>query len=177
MFYLTMNEQQYSVSILYYYSYSLFRRILDIRQVAALNFSTFWWWFAYVHISVFCCTCVAYVCAYAREKVMFQVYGGESESISDQYRFLFCFQPFIKHTAFRRMTASMLAFLVFYHVTLQHIQFPAEMAKATLHRSRRLFKSTGNMLRLLNVVLLGDDEFSYILDISPFLPFRFQVKY
>ena len=61
---------------------------------------------------VCCCTCVAYVCAYVREKVMFEVYGGESESMSDQHRFFFCFQPFIKNIAFRRMTASMLAFRV-----------------------------------------------------------------
>ena len=33
--------------------------------------------------------CVAYVCAYVREKVMFEVYGGESESMSDQWKFLF----------------------------------------------------------------------------------------
>ena len=44
---------------------------------------------------------------------MFEVYGGESESMSDQYRILYFFQPFIKHIAFRRMTASMLAFLLF----------------------------------------------------------------
>ena len=30
---------------------------------------------------------VVYVCAYVREKVMFEVYGGESESMSDQYGF------------------------------------------------------------------------------------------
>ena len=40
-----------------------------------------------LHMCVFCCTCVAYVCAYVSEKVMFEVYGGESESMSDQYRF------------------------------------------------------------------------------------------
>ena len=38
-------------------------------------------------MGVCCCTCVAYVCAYVREKVMFEVYGCESESMSDQYRF------------------------------------------------------------------------------------------
>ena len=65
-----------------------------------------------MHMCVCCCMCVAYVCAYVREKVMFEVYGGESESMSDQYRI--CFWPFIKHIAFRRMTASMLAFLVFF---------------------------------------------------------------
>ena len=54
------------------------QEILDIRQVLALNFSTFWWWVAYVHMCVCCCTCVAYVCAYVREKVMFEVHGGES---------------------------------------------------------------------------------------------------
>ena len=59
----------------------------DIRQVAALNFVIFWWWVAYVHMCVCCCTCVAYVRAYVREKVMFEVYGGES--MSEQYRFFF----------------------------------------------------------------------------------------
>ena len=59
--------------------------------MAALNFATFWWWIAYVHMCVCCCTCVAYVCAYVREKVMFEVYGGESESMSDQYRIVFLF--------------------------------------------------------------------------------------
>ena len=44
-----------------------------------------------LHMCACCCKCVAYVCAYVREKVMFEVYGGESESMSDQYRFLFCF--------------------------------------------------------------------------------------
>ena len=65
--------------------------ILDIRQVAALNVSTFLWWFAYVHMCVCCCACVANVCAYVREKVMFEVYGGESESMSDQWKFFFVF--------------------------------------------------------------------------------------
>ena len=59
-----------------------------------------------------CCMCVVYVCAYVREKVMFEVYGGESQSMSDQMDVFFCCQPFIKNIAFRRMTASMLAFLV-----------------------------------------------------------------
>ena len=67
------------------------QEILDIRQVAALNFFTFWWWVAYVHMCVCCCTCVAYVCAYVREKVTFEVYGGESEGMSDQYGRFFCF--------------------------------------------------------------------------------------
>ena len=45
-----------------------------------------------MHMSVYCCTCVAYVCAYVvREKVMFEVYSGESESMSDQYGSFFCF--------------------------------------------------------------------------------------
>ena len=61
------------------------QEMLDIRQVAALNFATFWWWVAYVHMCACCCTCVVYVCAYVREKVMFEMYGGESESMSDQY--------------------------------------------------------------------------------------------
>ena len=34
---------------------------------------------------------MAYVCAYVREKFMFEVYGGESESMSDQYRIFFVF--------------------------------------------------------------------------------------
>ena len=63
----------------------------DIRQVAALNFATFWWWVAYVHVCVCCCTCVAYVCAYMRENLMFEVYGGESKSMSDQYGRFFLF--------------------------------------------------------------------------------------
>ena len=42
-----------------------------------------------MHMCVCCCTCVAYVCAYVREKVMFEVYGGESESMSDPYRIFF----------------------------------------------------------------------------------------
>ena len=56
--------------------------------MAALNVSTFG---GGLHMCVCCCTCVAYVCAYVREKIMFEVYGGESESMSEQYRFLFCF--------------------------------------------------------------------------------------
>ena len=32
-----------------------------------------------------------YVCAYVREKVMFEVYSGESESMSDQWKFFFVF--------------------------------------------------------------------------------------
>ena len=67
------------------------QEILDIRQVAALNFATFWWWVAYVHMCVCRCTCVVYVCAYVREKVMFEVYGGESESMSDQWKFFLDF--------------------------------------------------------------------------------------
>ena len=38
-----------------------------------------------LHMCICCCTCVAYVCVFVREKVMFQVYGGESESMSNQY--------------------------------------------------------------------------------------------
>ena len=34
---------------------------------------------------------MAYVCAYVREKVTFEVYGGESESMSDQCRIFFVF--------------------------------------------------------------------------------------
>ena len=58
------------------------QEILDIRQVAALNFATFLWCGAYVRMLLYG---VAYVCAYVREKIMFEVYGGESESMSDQY--------------------------------------------------------------------------------------------
>ena len=65
------------------------QEILDIRQVTALNFSTFWGWVAYVHMCVCCCTCMAYVCAYVRENVIFEVYGGECESISNQYASFF----------------------------------------------------------------------------------------
>ena len=53
--------------------------------MAALNFAIFFG--GGLHMCVCCCTCVAYVCAYVRENVMFEVYGGESESMSDQYRF------------------------------------------------------------------------------------------
>ena len=38
-----------------------------------------------MHICVCCSTRLAYVCAYVREKVMFEMCGGESESMSDQY--------------------------------------------------------------------------------------------
>ena len=40
-----------------------------------------------LHMCICSCTCVAYVSAYVREKVMFEVYGSESKSMSDQYRF------------------------------------------------------------------------------------------
>ena len=63
---------------------------LDIRQVAALLLPLFG---CGLHMCisayVLCCTCVAYVCAYVREKVMFEVYGSESESMSEQYGFFF----------------------------------------------------------------------------------------
>ena len=77
------------------------QEILDIRQLAALNFAIFWWWVAYVHMCVCCCTCVAYVCAYVREKVMFEVYGGESESTSVcmEVFFLFSYLSSILHFA------------------------------------------------------------------------------
>ena len=48
---------------------------------------------------VCCCMCVAYICAYVREKVMFEVYGGESESISDQYGSFFLAIKHIFHFA------------------------------------------------------------------------------
>ena len=38
-----------------------------------------------MHMRVCCCTCVAYVCGHVREKVIFEVYGGES--MSDQWKF------------------------------------------------------------------------------------------
>ena len=80
----------------------------NIRQVAAgtkreysdKKYSTFASWQHLIlplfdgglHMCVCCCTCVAYVCAYVREKVMFEVYGGESGSMSDQYGiYIFCF--------------------------------------------------------------------------------------
>ena len=52
-----------------------------------------------LHMCIRCCMCVVYVCAYVREKVMFEVYGSESESMSDQYGiFLFlviyCISPY-----------------------------------------------------------------------------------
>ena len=59
----------------------------------------FWWWVAYVHMCVCCCTCVAYVCAYVRKKVMFEVYGSESESMSDQCKFCFSHLLSIFHFA------------------------------------------------------------------------------
>ena len=37
-----------------------------------------------------CFICVVYVCAYVSEKVMFEVYSGESEIMSDQYGNVFC---------------------------------------------------------------------------------------
>ena len=40
-----------------------------------------------MHMCICCCMCMVYVCTYVREKVMFEVYGGESESMSDQYGF------------------------------------------------------------------------------------------
>ena len=46
-----------------------------------------------MHMCVCCCTCVAYVCAYVRENVMFEVYGGES--MSDQYGRFFVFSHFL----------------------------------------------------------------------------------
>ena len=66
-----------------------------------------------LHMCICCCMYAVYVCAYVRVKVMFEVCGSESESMSDQYGILLCLQPFIKHIAFRRMTASMLTFLIY----------------------------------------------------------------
>ena len=40
-----------------------------------------------LHMCICCYMCVVYVCAYVREKVMFEVYGSESESMNDQYGF------------------------------------------------------------------------------------------
>ena len=63
--------------------------MLDICQVAALNFATFWRWVAYVHM------CVCYVHVWLMfvhmcvKRSWFEVHGGESESMSDQYHF-FC---------------------------------------------------------------------------------------
>ena len=61
-----------------------------------------------MHMCVCCYTCVAYVCASVREKVMFEVYDVESESMSDQYRILFVFSHLFSILHF----ASMLVFLV-----------------------------------------------------------------
>ena len=44
-----------------------------------------------MHMCVCCCMCVAYVCSYVHEKVMFEVYGDESKNMSDQYRIFFLF--------------------------------------------------------------------------------------
>ena len=44
-----------------------------------------------LHMCICCCTYVAYVCSYVCEKVMFEVYGGESEIMSDQYESFFLF--------------------------------------------------------------------------------------
>ena len=45
-----------------------------------------------------CCTCVDYVCAYVREKVMFEVYGVENESMSNQYgSFFFVFSHLLTY--------------------------------------------------------------------------------
>ena len=33
-----------------------------------------------LHMCICCCMCVVYVCAYVREKVMFEVYGSESKT-------------------------------------------------------------------------------------------------
>ena len=52
--------------------------MLDIRQVVGC-------------ICTYVAVRMAYVCAYVREKVMFAMYGGESESMSEQYRIFFCF--------------------------------------------------------------------------------------
>ena len=41
-----------------------------------------------------CCMCVVYVCAYVSEKVMFEVYRGKSESVSDQYGSVFVLSIF-----------------------------------------------------------------------------------
>ena len=48
-----------------------------------------------MYVCVCCCACMAYVCAYVREKVMFEVYRGESESMSDQWKFFFVFSHLI----------------------------------------------------------------------------------
>ena len=48
-----------------------------------------------LHMCLCCCTFVAYVCAYVREKVMFEVCGGESESMCDQYRIFLFFSHFL----------------------------------------------------------------------------------
>ena len=56
--------------------------------MAALNFAIFFG--GGLHMCVCCCT-VWLMFVHVREKVMFEVYGGESESMSDQYGIFFCF--------------------------------------------------------------------------------------
>ena len=40
------------------------QEILDIRQVAALNFATFWWWVVYVCILLYVCGLCLCICAW-----------------------------------------------------------------------------------------------------------------
>ena len=39
------------------------QEILDIRQVAALDFATLWWWVAYVHMLLYVCGLCLCICA------------------------------------------------------------------------------------------------------------------
>ena len=64
------------------------QEILDIRQVATLNFCHFLWWVAYVHMLLCFCTVWLMFGHMCVKNVMFEVYGGEC--MSDRYgSFLF----------------------------------------------------------------------------------------
>ena len=64
------------------------QEILDIRQVVALNFATFG---GVLHMCVVVVRVSLMFVHNVREKVMFEMCGGESESMSDQYGSVFCF--------------------------------------------------------------------------------------
>ena len=67
-----------------------------------------------MHMCECCCTCVAYVCAYMREKVMFEVYGGESESMSYQCRIFVVFSHLLSilHFAYDSFYAGLSCFYI-----------------------------------------------------------------
>ena len=57
---------------------------------------------------------MAYVCPYVREKVMFKVYGGESESMSDQYASFFVFSHLLSilHLSYVSFYAGLSSFIL-----------------------------------------------------------------